>query len=154
HGHSTYSRIRLMRVFISYHTPDDAKARAVEATLTLHRPGTECYLAPRSNIAGAYWLPRLADEITASDVVLFLAGTRIGPWQELEYYEALRLSRGRDRPAAPGANCHGPSGAGIAFFRPAASDIRRRTGRAGALQRDRARARREHSRWREPLARR
>jgi YD repeat-containing protein len=77
-----------------YHTPDDAKARAVEAALTLNRPGTECYFAPRSNIAGAYWLPRLADEITASDVVLFLAGTRIGPWQELEYYEALRLSRG------------------------------------------------------------
>jgi hypothetical protein len=82
-----------MRIFISYHTPDDAKARALEAALSLSWPGTECYLAPRGNIAGAYWLPRLADEIAAADAVLFLAGTRIGPWQEVEYYEALRLSR-------------------------------------------------------------
>jgi len=88
-----------MRVFISYHTPDGAVARAVEAALSLKRPGTECYLAPRNNAAGAYWLPRLADEIAGADAVLFLAGARIGPWQELEYYEALRLSRsGAGRP--------------------------------------------------------
>jgi tetratricopeptide (TPR) repeat protein len=88
-----------MRVFISYHNPDGAVAHAVEDALALQRPGTECYLALRRNIAGAYWLARLADEISASDAVLFLAGPRIGPWQELEYYEALRLSRsGAGRP--------------------------------------------------------
>lgn len=82
-----------MRIFISYHTPDLEKARAIDAALTLRRPGTECYLAPRNNTGGAYWLPGLANEIARSDAVLFVAGTRIGPWQELEYYEALRLSR-------------------------------------------------------------
>jgi conflict system STAND superfamily ATPase/TIR domain-containing protein len=82
-----------MRVFVSYHTPDLEKARAIETAMSLRRPGTTCYLAPRNNIVGAYWLPRLSEEIAACDAVVFLAGNRIGPWQELEYLEALRLSR-------------------------------------------------------------
>ena len=82
-----------MRIFISYHTPDLEKARAVEAGIIRRAPARACYLAPRSNLGGAYWLPRLADEIAQSDAVVFLAGARVGPWQEIEYYEALRLNR-------------------------------------------------------------
>ena len=101
-----------MKLFISYHSSDQKIAQALDAALVLQRPGTECYLAPRSNVAGAYWLPRLAEEIAEADAVLLLAGTQIGQYQELEYYEALRLSRsgsGRPRlvpvvmaPQAPG----------------------------------------------------
>jgi tetratricopeptide (TPR) repeat protein len=80
-------------VFISYHTPDRDKAQAVEAALAARRPGSEWYLAPRNIVGGAYWVPGIADAITRADAVLFLAGRQIGPWQELEYYEALRLSR-------------------------------------------------------------
>lgn len=82
-----------MLVFISYHTPDRDKAQALEAALAMRRPGNEWYLAPRNMAGGAWWMPSLADAITRADAVLFLAGRRIGPWQELEYYEALRLSR-------------------------------------------------------------
>ncbi len=74
-----------MRIFISYHTPDVEKARAVEAGIVRRAPASECYLAPRVNVGGAYWIPRLADEIGRSDAVLFLAGSRVGPWQEIEY---------------------------------------------------------------------
>jgi hypothetical protein len=38
-------------------------------------------------------VPGLADAVARADAVLFLAGRQIGPWQQLEYYEALRLSR-------------------------------------------------------------
>ncbi|MBV9859629.1 MAG: toll/interleukin-1 receptor domain-containing protein [Alphaproteobacteria bacterium] len=105
-----------VRVFISYHTPDLDKARAVEAGLARRAPATECYLAPRSNVGGAYWLPRLSDEIACSDAVLFLAGARVGPWQELEYYETLRLNRehgGRPRLVPVLIAGHAP---GLPFF--------------------------------------
>jgi hypothetical protein len=82
-----------MRVFVSYHTPDLDEAQRIASALALRRPGIECFLAPRSVIGGAYWVPSLAYEISRADAVLFLAGRRIGPWQELEYYEALRLAR-------------------------------------------------------------
>jgi hypothetical protein len=80
-------------VFISYHTPDHDKARALEAALAARLPGSEWYFAPRNIVGGAWWVPGIADAISRADAVLFLAGTHIGPWQELEYYEALRLTR-------------------------------------------------------------
>jgi hypothetical protein len=82
-------------VFISYNTADREKAQAVEAALAARHPDFEWYLAPRNVAGGAYWIPRLADTIARSDVVLFLAGRQIGNWQELEYHETLRLSRER-----------------------------------------------------------
>jgi TIR domain len=86
-------------VFISYHTPDQEKADAVVSALKLRRPGIECYLAPRNITGGARWVPGIAGAVARADAMLFLAGRRIGPWQELEYYEALGLSRqGTGRP--------------------------------------------------------
>ncbi len=82
-----------MRVFVSHSTGDHEKARSVEAALRARLPGHEWFLAPRNVGGGAWWVPKLATEIADSDAVLFLAGQRIGPWQQLEYYEALRLSR-------------------------------------------------------------
>jgi hypothetical protein len=91
-----------MRVFLSYQTRDIAPAERLAEALRRERPELDIFLAPRVLTAGAYWLPRLADELATADAMLLLVGQRIGPWQELEYYEAQRLSRlaGRDgRPA-------------------------------------------------------
>jgi hypothetical protein len=87
-----------MHVFISHNNADkEAAKRVVEA---LYQPvgRFSCYFAPRSNIGGAHWLPLLGKELERADVVLPLVGQRVGPWQELEYYEALRLEDTRQRP--------------------------------------------------------
>jgi tetratricopeptide (TPR) repeat protein len=82
-------------VFISYNTLDLNKAQALAATLAMRCPGNEWFLAPRNITGGAWWVPKLGDTMARADAVLFLAGNEIGPWQQLEYYEALRLSRER-----------------------------------------------------------
>ena len=68
---------------------------------------------------GVYWIPRLSEEVGKADVVLLLLGETIGRWQELEYYEALQLSRlaGRgDRPRIiPVVIAQGPA-PGLAFL--------------------------------------
>jgi tetratricopeptide (TPR) repeat protein len=84
-----------VRVFVSHSTGDHEKAGAVEAALRARLPGHEWFIAPRNVGGGAWWVPKLAAEIADSDAVLFLAGQKVGPWQQLEYYEALRLSRER-----------------------------------------------------------
>ena len=87
-----------MRIFISYHTPDGDQARLLRDALSARSPGLDLYFAPTRNTLGAYWLPRLGEELQASDAVLLLLGDKVGPWQELEYYEAMRLSRASRRP--------------------------------------------------------
>jgi hypothetical protein len=82
-----------MRIFLSYQTRDLDPAERLAQGLRRERPDLTIFVAPRAIAAGAYWLPRLADELARADAVLFLVGQRIGPWQELEYYEAYRLSR-------------------------------------------------------------
>src|SRR5579863_6008149 len=82
-----------MRLFVSYHTPDAAITRRVADMLQATRPDLEVFFAPREMTAGGLWLPRLADELAKSDALLFIAGNRIGPWQEIEYFEAHRLGR-------------------------------------------------------------
>jgi subtilisin family serine protease len=90
-----------MRVFLSYQTGDLDVARRLAESLNRERPDIEIFLAPRVLTAGAYWLPRLAEELAKADAVLFLVGRRIGPWQELEYYEAHRLARQPNRNGVP-----------------------------------------------------
>jgi hypothetical protein len=82
-----------MRLFVSYHTPDAAITRRVADMLQATRADLEVFFAPREMTAGGLWLPRLADELAKSDALLFIAGNRIGPWQEIEYFEAHRLGR-------------------------------------------------------------
>jgi WD40 repeat protein len=87
-----------VRIFVSYHTPDYEEADRLRAALSTRSPGLEVYFAPAQNTLGAYWLPRLGEELQASDAVLLVLGDKVGPWQELEYYEAMRLSRQSGRP--------------------------------------------------------
>src|SRR5207253_86389 len=89
------------RIFVSYQTRDVAEAERVVETIRWQRPDLDFFPAPRALTAGAYWLPRLADELAKADAVLFLVGQRIGPWQELEYYEAQRLCRKSERAGRP-----------------------------------------------------
>jgi WD40 repeat protein len=87
-----------MRVFVSYNNTDkDAIARFVDGLARIV-PSFDSYFAPRSNTGGAYWLPGLSEELTRADAVLLFLGRSVGAWQELEYYEALRLSRAGGRP--------------------------------------------------------
>lgn len=87
-----------MRIFMSYSTQDHASADALRRAVLARRPGLDVYFAPRRNEIGAYWIARMAEELRAADAVLLLLGRRVGPWQELEYYEALRRNRQGGRP--------------------------------------------------------
>ena len=87
-----------MQIFVSYHTPDYNEAERLRATLAMRSPGLDLYFAPAQNTLGAYWLPRLGEELQESDAVLLVLGDKVGPWQELEYYEAMRLCRRSGRP--------------------------------------------------------
>ena len=71
---------------------------AFAARLLARRPGLDVYFAPLRNDAGAYWISRLDAELGQADAMLLLLGERIGPWQELEYYDALRRNRQLTRP--------------------------------------------------------
>ncbi len=90
-----------MRVFISFASRDRGAARQLEAQLRIRRPEVSCFLDERALIGGVYWIPRLGEELGKADVVLLLLGETIGRWQELEYYEALQLSRQSGRGARP-----------------------------------------------------
>jgi WD40 repeat protein len=101
-----------VRVFVSYSTPDLHVAEGLLDALKPAVAGLEPYFAPRSNVAGIFWIPRLGEEIAAADVLLLLLGANVGSWQELEYYEAFRLNKqthGRPRvvPVLLGCDCPG-----------------------------------------------
>jgi hypothetical protein len=87
-----------MRIFISYQTLDGAIAKSIADGIKAQRPNAETFFAPETLSAGAYWLPRLAQEIKDSHAVLLLIGKRVGKWQELEYLEAVRLARDTGKP--------------------------------------------------------
>ncbi|MCP5236499.1 MAG: TIR domain-containing protein [Zoogloeaceae bacterium] len=87
-----------MRVFLSYSTHDQVDAEALRRALAGQRPDLDVYFAPHRNEVGAYWLARLERELAAADAVVVLLGERVGPWQELEYFDALRRNRECGRP--------------------------------------------------------
>ena len=90
-----------MRIFVSYHTPDSDAAKAIADGVSIRRPDAEIFFAPRALTGGAYWLPRLAEEVGRSEALLLIIGKRIGPWQEIEYYEAMRLAKTKAREGKP-----------------------------------------------------
>jgi uncharacterized protein YjbI with pentapeptide repeats len=90
-----------LRIFISFASKDREAVRRFEAALRSRRPEMSCFLDERGLTGGVYWIPKLGEELGKADVVLLLLGTSIGAWQELEYYEALQLSRQSDRGGRP-----------------------------------------------------
>ena len=64
--------------------------QSLEAALMREDPEAKIFFAPKSLRAGGLWLPDLAREIAEATAFVLLVGEKgIGPWQAMEYYEAL-----------------------------------------------------------------
>lgn len=86
--------------FLSYNSKDAALTESLEGWLRELLPDAGFFYARKSLRAGGYWLPRLSDEIRDADAFVLLVGeSGLGPWQVLEYYEAL--DRRAKEPAFP-----------------------------------------------------
>ena len=73
-----------------YHSPDQALAERLKATLERKDSGARVFFAPSSLRAGGFWSKTLAEEIAQADAFVLLVGERgVGDWQVLEYDEAL-----------------------------------------------------------------
>src|SRR5262245_25934199 len=79
----------MLRVFLSYHTPDRTIAlslkRAIEDTLR----GADVFVDQTHLRYGHLWQPSLFDAIAKAQAFLILISHRAGDWQKFEYYEAL-----------------------------------------------------------------
>lgn len=64
--------------------------QSLEAALRSKDPEAKIFFAPKSLRVGGLWLPELAREIAEATAFVLLVGEKgIGPWQAMEYYEAL-----------------------------------------------------------------
>jgi formylglycine-generating enzyme required for sulfatase activity len=64
--------------------------QGLEASLKRKDADAHIFLAPKSLRVGGFWLPELAKEIAEASVFVLLVGpSGLGPWQVIEYYEAL-----------------------------------------------------------------
>ena len=80
----------MRRWFLSYNSQDLALIQGIEAALRRKDSEAHIFFATKSLRAGGYWLPELAKEIgEATAFVLLVGETGLGPWQVIEYYEAL-----------------------------------------------------------------
>jgi formylglycine-generating enzyme required for sulfatase activity len=76
--------------FLSYASQDFALTQALKLGLQRREPDAQIFFAPEGMRAGGLWLPQLAEEIANSTAFALLVGEAgIGPWQVMEYYEAL-----------------------------------------------------------------
>jgi tetratricopeptide (TPR) repeat protein len=90
----------MRRWFLSYNSQDFKLAESLESGLLRRDGKAHIYFAPKSLRAGGLWLPELAREITEATAFVLLVGENgIGPWQAMEYYEALdRRAKQHDFP--------------------------------------------------------
>src|SRR5262244_4143785 len=80
----------MRRWFLSYNSQDLALMQSFEAALRRKDADARFFFAPKSLRAGGFWLPELAQEIAEATAFILLVGEKgIGPWQAMEYYEAL-----------------------------------------------------------------
>src|SRR6266436_2884772 len=80
----------MRRWFLSYNGQDLELTQGLAATLGRKDPGAHIFFAPKILRAGGYWLPELAREIAEATAFVLLVGRHgLGPWQIIEYYEAL-----------------------------------------------------------------
>ncbi len=87
-----------MHVFLSYNNRDRRIAERICEALKQARPDLDIYFAPERNQVGAYWMDLLGQELAQADAVVLLLGERVGDWQEIEYYDALKRNRKAGRP--------------------------------------------------------
>lgn len=80
----------MRRLFLSYHSPDQALAEQLKAAIERTDTDTRVFFAPSSLRAGSFWSKELAEGIAQADAFVLLVGEKgIGDWQEIEYYEAF-----------------------------------------------------------------
>ncbi len=80
----------MQRWFLSYNSIDLPVVEQLNGLLSNQVPDTEIFFAPKTLRAGGYWLPKLAEAIAdAQAFVLYVGENGLGPWQVIEYYEAL-----------------------------------------------------------------
>ena len=80
----------MARWFLSYNSANSAEAERLEAGLRAKDPQAHVFFAPKNLRAGGYWQPVLAQEIAEATGFILVVGEKgLGPWQVLEYYEAL-----------------------------------------------------------------
>ena len=80
----------MRRWFLSYNSIDLAVVEQLDGLLRSQIPDTEIFFAPKTLRAGGYWLPKLAEAIAdAGAFILYVGENGLGPWQVIEYYEAL-----------------------------------------------------------------
>ena len=80
----------MRRWFLSYNSIDLPVVEQLDSLLRRQIPDTEIFFAPKTLRAGGYWLPKLAEAIAdAGAFVLYVGENGLGPWQVIEYYEAL-----------------------------------------------------------------
>jgi hypothetical protein len=87
---SSEDRWASSRWFLSYNPRDQGLAQQLKAAIEQEDSGFRLVLAPSQLRAGGAWLPQLAEEVAQATAFLLLVGSSgVGPWQVLEYDEAL-----------------------------------------------------------------
>src|SRR5262245_9780872 len=80
----------MRRWFLSYNSQDLRLMQSLEQALRRKDLDARIFFAPKNLRAGGLWLPELAREIAEATAFVLLVGENgIGPWQAMEYYEAL-----------------------------------------------------------------
>jgi formylglycine-generating enzyme required for sulfatase activity len=79
----------MRRWFLSYHSADQALAERLKAAIERKDSASHVFFAPTHMRAGGSWSAQLAQEIADATAFILLIGERVGPWQVLEYDEAL-----------------------------------------------------------------
>src|SRR6516225_4567931 len=79
----------MQRWFLSYHSPDQPLAERLKAAIERKDLSARVFFAPTHMRAGGSWTAQLAQEIAEANAFILLIGERVGPWQVLEYDEAL-----------------------------------------------------------------
>jgi formylglycine-generating enzyme required for sulfatase activity len=79
----------MQRWFLSYHSSDHAVAERLKAAIEHKDSESHIFFAPTGMRAGGSWTVQLAQEIAQANAFILLIGERVGPWQVLEYDEAL-----------------------------------------------------------------
>jgi tetratricopeptide (TPR) repeat protein len=80
----------MRRWFLSYNSIDLPVVEQLAGRLHSQIPDTAIFFAPKTLRAGGYWLPKLAEAIAEAEAfVLYVGENGLGPWQVIEYYEAL-----------------------------------------------------------------
>src|ERR1700730_15562167 len=79
----------MRRWFLSYHSPYQALAERLKAAIEHKDAASRVFFAPTHMRAGGSWSAQLAQEIADATAFILLIGKEVGPWQVLEYDEAL-----------------------------------------------------------------